>query len=186
MSIRSAIEAKRSDNTFTDTLTLSCLCVLLLDLWSLYGNRVPPFLPLHGFNFQAQMLDTVASEIRKCCCVLHCRQEKKVFKSFKSYAKRRISRGLRYLEGHLWPLQLHTKLCLQLAPFQPQSRPYMQETQVHYFCCSQIFVWSNKSTMFPSFFLPTHKFLLLHCASPEPQPVQYFARDCNCFRGWNS
>lgn len=35
----------------------------------------------------------------------------------------------------------------------------------------------------PSFLLPTHKFLPLHCASPEPQPVQYFVRDYNCFRG---
>lgn len=118
MSIRSATEARRLDNTFTDRFTLSCLCALQLDLWSLYGNRIPPFLPLYRFYFQAQMLDTVASEIVKSFCAPHGRQGKKVLKSFQFYARRRSRRGPRYVEKHLWPLQLHTKLCLQLAPFQ--------------------------------------------------------------------
>lgn len=30
------------------------------------------------------------------------------------------------------------------------------------------------------------KFLPSHCASPEPQTVQYFVRDGNCFRGRKS
>lgn len=192
MSIRSAIKAKRSDNTFTDRFTLSCLCVVQLDLWSLYGNRIPPFLPVYRFNFQVQVLDAAKSEIMKSLCVPNCRQEKKDVKILQVLCKKMEQERTKISGGASVTSPAACKTLLAACTFLA-TRQTKGKTQICWklkFINSAVHRYLSEAIKAQQCFLPPFfqliKFLPSHCASPEPQPVQYFVSDCNCFRGWKS